>query len=715
MTAIQHIVLTRFAVKFHTVDGARVAPAGPAPLSPDWLAQRFALFETYLLPSMQAQTFTDFVWRIYVHPDFDPRLADRLRAYDARIRVVTDPVSPLPVSAGLLASTRIDSDDGFASTALEMVQRYAERFASGTQSAQLLRLKQGWWVDHQAQRAYQCRGWSFLTLFERRAPYRGALAMSCDDIAKSYPEWTESHPSWVRIVHGGNIRNRFDQVQRTIPVQQLRNQGFGWLAPSEPAPVPDGPDVDDDPSVDPRIALVMRTTDRRRVARPVHANYVKGTVAQLIKQGVTDLRLQLSKRTDIDWIVRELGPDLYGQVQTLAPPEDLSANATALAGLASVDLEAVDWVLLLEDDLTFCRDFVGSVQRWLVAHGRADRHVFRFFGFFPPPRRTVSAFDHPLPKLVASQAIALRVADARDFLAWGYKHLHTWRGRDPGHADPGVAFDKFVATWAIAQWPNCPGVLSWPFFVDHIGDQSSLHRIGGMNHAGFAGTRWSFPPTQAPIIAADRVVRDWPESTVFCLGGGTITPAEVEAIRGAGRVIAVNDAYRLAPWADALYAADRTWWHHHRGVPDFTGEKYGMRSKVATERDRPFPDGVRVLHHAARAGLSDDPSTLYIGGSGESNSGHQAIGLAVLKGARRIILLGYDLQLLANGRAHWFGDHPVAIRQRSNYLAYRKPFATLVEPLQARGITLLNASSHTALTCFPRVTLADVLATEAVA
>jgi hypothetical protein len=160
--------------------------------------------------------------------------------------------------------------------------------------------------------------------------------------------------------------------------------------------------------------------------------------------------------------------------------------------LASVDLDACDWVLLLEDDLKFCRAFVPSVRRWLQKHGRPDRHLFRFWGFHQPKsQRRVTAFDHPLDmRMAASQAIAFRREDVAHFLAWANGCLETWR--QPGKADPGVALDKLVAKWALTHWPDQPGVLSWPFFVDHIGAQSSIHGRGGMNPVGFAGSRWSY-------------------------------------------------------------------------------------------------------------------------------------------------------------------------------------------------------------------------------
>lgn len=518
MSDIRHIVLTRFAIRIQKADGVAFNPG--AALSPEWLEQRFRLFERYLLPSMQAQTFPEFSWRIYVHEDFDPALADRLRSYDARIVVTSDPISPLSHDGGILATTRIDSDDAFAARAIEVVNRYAHAFADGIEPARLLRLKMGWWLQHQTQRAYLRRGWSFLSLFERQAPYRGALVRSCDDIGKDYPETTEMTPLWIRVVHGGNVRNRFDANQSMVSLAQIQRGGFPWLPMSKAPAPPSSPRVTRRPSQVPvhrsrmtppvatlrpvrpvivsdgplpSVALVMRTSDRRRAERPVRENYVTRTVSRLVDQGVSTLLLHVSKLTDIAWIQQELGPELLAQVHLVTPTRDLTANETALAGLAATDLDAYDWVLMLEDDLDFCRDFLLSVRRWLQVYARPDRNVFRFFGSFTPHDKRVHAFEHVLTKLRASQAIALRREDAKDFLAWGWANHGTWRGSGPLSAKPGIAFDKFVATWALSRWPGRPGVLSWPFFVDHIGVQSSLHVTGGLiKHPGFAGRSWSY-------------------------------------------------------------------------------------------------------------------------------------------------------------------------------------------------------------------------------
>lgn len=193
------------------------------------------------------------------------------------------------------------------------------------------------------------------------------------------------------------------------------------------------------------------------------------------------------------------------------------------------------------------------------------------------------------------------------------------------------------------------------------------------------------------------VPRLWPGSTIVCLGTGpSLTKADVESVRDRARVIAINDAHRLAPWADVLYACDAKWWTWHRGVPAFGGLKYALQPAAAH-----WPR-VQVLRNTGVTGLELQPSGLKNG----RNSGYQAINLAVHLGAARIVLLGYDMQAPGN-TSHFFGAHPD--KSRPPFSLCLQQFATLVGPLRTLGIDLVNCTRTTALTCFPRRPLAEVL------
>ena len=60
-----------------------------------------------------------------------------------------------------------------------------------------------------------------------------------------------------------------------------------------------------------------------------------------------------------------------------------------------------------------------------------------------------------------------------------------------------------------------------------------------------------------PAGKAWRAGGQWAGDTCCILATGpSLTPDQAEYAKGKARVIAVNDAWRLAPWADILYACD---------------------------------------------------------------------------------------------------------------------------------------------------------------
>lgn len=205
----------------------------------------------------------------------------------------------------------------------------------------------------------------------------------------------------------------------------------------------------------------------------------------------------------------------------------------------------------------------------------------------------------------------------------------------------------------------------------------------------------------------------WRGETVAVLATGpSLTPADVEFVRGRARVIAVNDSYRLAPWADILYAADDKWWQwqyrdHAAAIASFTGLRFCMEPGNL-KKSRPAavkPEWrVTVLKNAGVTGLELDPSA---GLKNGRNSGYAAINLAVQLGATRIRLLGYDMSLGRGGKAHWFGSHPAG--GSPQLTKFRLYFPTIAEPLKASGVEVLNCSRRSALTCFPKVALERAL------
>lgn len=174
--------------------------------------------------------------------------------------------------------------------------------------------------------------------------------------------------------------------------------------------------------------------------------------------------------------------------------------------------------------------------------------------------------------------------------------------------------------------------------------------------------------------------------------GQSLTEEQAELIRASGLpAIAVNDAYRRLPFAPVLYACDKAWWKVHRGAPDFGGERWssheaGGNDKLATAEEF----GLRLV--AGRDGrvFSLDPSHIRYG----HNSGFQAINLAILFGARRIVLCGFDMH-----GTHFFGAHPQPLRNPASYASFIRAFTTAAQELPDH-ISIVNCSPGSALTAF---------------
>lgn len=90
------------------------------------------------------------------------------------------------------------------------------------------------------------------------------------------------------------------------------------------------------------------------------------------------------------------------------------------------------------------------------------------------------------------------------------------------------------------------------------------------------------------------------------------------------------------------------------------------------------------------------------------NSGYQALNLAVLAGAQRILLLGYDMKFAPDGRQHWFGDHP-RLEHPARLTAHLHNFRRAAKHLARVGVDVINCSPDSALDCFRHEEIESVL------
>lgn len=164
-------------------------------------------------------------------------------------------------------------------------------------------------------------------------------------------------------------------------------------------------------------------------------------------------------------------------------------------------------------------------------------------------------------------------------------------------------------------------------------------------------------------------------STFVVLATGPSMSQELaDYVRGKCKVVAVSDAYKLAPWADALVSNDRNWWDHNKPARQFAGPKFSSSA---------LPGGIKGL---PREGLF---------GSG-LNSGLQGMRVAKIMGATKILLLGFDMQ-----GSHYFGPHPAPLKNTTA----KRFTAHIAQFKKWHGCPVVNCTPRSALKQFPMSTI----------
>lgn len=190
------------------------------------------------------------------------------------------------------------------------------------------------------------------------------------------------------------------------------------------------------------------------------------------------------------------------------------------------------------------------------------------------------------------------------------------------------------------------------------------------------------------------VPRLWPGQTIAVLATGPSMSQEVadKVLAAEVPAIAVNDAFRLAPWAAILFSSDLEWWRvKWDQVKDFRGVR------VCSQPGRPMA-GVERIRISADWGFDPDPSAVRFGG----NSGYQAVHIGIHTGASRILLCGFDMH-----GTHFFGKHPEPLRNphEHRFASWIKRF----RDLRNCGAEIVNCTPGSRLDAFPRMELDEAL------
>lgn len=188
---------------------------------------------------------------------------------------------------------------------------------------------------------------------------------------------------------------------------------------------------------------------------------------------------------------------------------------------------------------------------------------------------------------------------------------------------------------------------------------------------------------------------------MIAAGGPSLTTTQLDYIKGKAKLIVINNTFKLAPWADLLYACDGVWWerYYHEVREKFTGELW-TQDKWAMDQF-----GVNRMKSIKANSLSVNPRVIHQG----SNSGFQALNLAIHMGARDIVLLGYDMRYKGKKR-HWHGDHKGKLKNPAPATLdmFNNAFDTIKDD-HLQGAKVVNCSPKSELRRFPLANLEDVL------
>jgi len=173
-------------------------------------------------------------------------------------------------------------------------------------------------------------------------------------------------------------------------------------------------------------------------------------------------------------------------------------------------------------------------------------------------------------------------------------------------------------------------------------------------------------------------------------------------------VIGVNVAYLLGNWLDMVFFGDSAFFlKHMNGLAEFRGLKVSCASNAGK---------YSWVKHTPRDGKHNKGITSHLQMvSWNGNSGAATISIAAHTGAKRIILLGFDMALGDIKNQHWHDVYergPAVTEKRLKKLPFNrhlKGFAEIKKDADKMGIEILNCSPNSTITVFRKVSLKEVL------
>ncbi|WP_344808044.1 glycosyltransferase [Microlunatus ginsengisoli] len=230
-----HILLTRFNLPSTGVE--RLVRA-----QDNWLRDRVALFETYTVPSVRAQTLRRFEWFVYFDPESPEWLMEWIAPYEREglfkpIFRETVSAADIMADAGRLLdrrhrdviTTNVDNDDGLAVDFVELLHRASAR---GPRTA--IYLSNGLILSPKGLYLRKDRVNAFCSVRESWDALQTCWSNWHNLLPESMPAvHLGGAPAWLQVVHDTNVSNR---VRGRLVCPGPFVSRFGTLVENAPHP-----------------------------------------------------------------------------------------------------------------------------------------------------------------------------------------------------------------------------------------------------------------------------------------------------------------------------------------------------------------------------------------------------------------------------------------------------------------------------------------------
>lgn len=202
-----------------------------------------------------------------------------------------------------------------------------------------------------------------------------------------------------------------------------------------------------------------------------------------------------------------------------------------------------------------------------------------------------------------------------------------------------------------------------------------------------------------PLVELQSELKD---ATVFIVGGGSSLRGFDYSRLDGHKVIGINQACVYLPKLTAIYWADEDWAARnydtlmdHTCKLRFCGKHHPP--DVALHTEQKLFGNATALKITGILGFDDNINRVR-----GNNSGSHVINLCVNAGAKRIVLLGFDMV-----PKHWHDDYVLSYTDEV-YEGFMLSINSMAAALIGK-VDVINCSMNSAITAFPKISIDEIL------